>query len=72
MKEFINLMNYTESDNNWEELAIRIQPEMTMVDYGFFEENGKTKAILARWGDEGGKTEFTFYIARHGSKGCSH
>jgi hypothetical protein len=53
----INWMNYRKTNNNWEELAMRIWPEMTDIDYGFFEENGKTKAILKRWGVEGGKTK---------------
>ena len=43
---------------------MRIWPKMTDIDCGFFEENGKTKAILERWGDEGGTTENLLSILR--------
>ncbi len=60
----INLMNYMDCENNWETFAMRVWPEMTIVDSRFFEDNGKMKGILERWGYEGGTTKELLSILR--------
>ena len=39
------------------ELAMKIWPEITIVDIRSFEENGKMRQVLEKWGLEGGTTK---------------
>jgi hypothetical protein len=63
-RTIINLMNYMEVENNWEKFAMRVWPKMTIVDSRFFEDHGKMKGILERWGNEGGTTKELLSVLR--------